>query len=141
MIGQFRQAELLPSRAGSPPQFFPLGVRFGKDSTGRVLAGLGAGIVWGFYLSPLGSSLTMITAVYLAALPAAAALFSSFIGFDLVLIARSMVAWRRLAARFVPGPGGASRGYVVLEDAKERDEREAREQLAELDLAALWEED
>jgi hypothetical protein len=102
-----------------------------------VLAGLAAGIVWGNYLSPLGSSLTLISSVYIAALPAAAALFARLTDFDPMLVIRSALAWRRLEGRFVPGPGDSASGYIVTEQL---DPGASPDREAELDLAALWEE-
>jgi hypothetical protein len=105
-----------------------------------VLAGLVLGIVWGVYISPFGTTITTISAVYLGAVPGGAALFASLTEFDPVLVVRSALAWRRLEGRFVPGPGDSASGYTVFEDRREREGREARRKAAEVDLASLWEE-
>jgi hypothetical protein len=104
-----------------------------------VLAGLGAAIAWGYYLSPFGSSLTLMSAVYIGAIPATVALFAGVLGFDPVLVARSAIRWSRLDGRFAPGSGESASGYVVTDDAGEEARREARERNAEVDLSVLWE--
>lgn len=103
-----------------------------------VVGGLGLGIVWGLYLSPLGSTLTMVSAVYMAALPAAAALFARLTEFDPWLVIRSAWAWRRLEGRFVAGPGELANGYIVTEETQM--DGTQRPETAELDLTSLWEE-
>lgn len=105
--------------------------------------GLGAAIAigWGFYLRPpLGTTLTAITAVYLGALPAGAAVLANASEFDVLLIVRSAFRWRRHEGLFTPGPGGSARGYVLREDHQEGPGAKARQRAPELDLASLWEE-
>lgn len=103
-----------------------------------VLLGLGIAITWGFYVSPFGTTLTVITAVYAVALPTAAALFATMTDFDLALLLRSAIAWRRRQGRFTAGPGSSARGYVVSEDEGDRASERRGPQLEELDLSALW---
>jgi hypothetical protein len=105
-----------------------------------IIVGVGVGVVWGLYLSPLGTYLTLATAVYLGAIPAAAALLASMSEFHLWLLLRSAFPWRRLDGRFVSGPGSSARGYVVSEDADGRDTRSGSGPVRELDPAALWSE-
>jgi hypothetical protein len=105
-----------------------------------VLVGLGAAILWAYELSPFGLQLTLISAIYIGALPAGAVLFANFTEFDLWLLVRSAAGWRRLEGRFAPGPGDSARGYVLVELADGRDGRGAERGATELDLAALWEE-
>jgi hypothetical protein len=102
-----------------------------------VIGGLALGIAWGLYISPLGSTLTMVSSVYMAALPAAAALFARLTEFDPWLVIRSALAWRRLEGQFVAGPGQSANGYVVTEEAQVN---ETGRESTELDLASLWEE-
>lgn len=103
------------------------------------LGGVAAGVVWGIYLSPLGPSLTLVTSVYLVALPVAAALFANLTEFDPWLMVRSAFAWRRLEGRFLPGPGDAARGYVVR-DTEPAQVATAAAQSLHVDLEALWKE-
>lgn len=105
-----------------------------------VIAGLMLAFVWGFYLSPFGTYLTLISAIYLGAVPAGATMLASVSEFDLWLLVRSAARWRRREGRFVPGPGDSARGYIVHEDPREHDADAVRRQQADLDLASLWEE-
>jgi hypothetical protein len=103
-----------------------------------LFCGLMLTIVWGVYLSPLPPTLTLLTAVYLGGVPAAAVFLASFSEFDLWLLVASALRWRRLDGRFLPGPGGEALGYR-LEWPAEQTRHSAREQAAALDLEALWE--
>src|SRR5438309_3871320 len=71
--------------------------------------GLGIGLVWGFFLSPLGAYLTLFTAIYLAAIPCGGVLAGALYEIDLFLVVRSAVRWLRLDGRFVAGAGAAVR--------------------------------
>jgi hypothetical protein len=104
-----------------------------------VLLGIGLAIVWALYVSPLGTTLTIMTSVYVAALPIGAGLSASFTDFDPWLMLRCALAWRRREGRYIPGPGQSPLGYVLLDDPHTRVERGAEERLADLDLASLWE--
>jgi hypothetical protein len=105
-----------------------------------VFAGVAIGFVWGLYLSPFGLYPTLISAIYLGAIPGAATFFASVSEFDLWLLLGSAIRWRRREGRFVPGPGGSARGYVLRLDPEENRGRATRSQLNDLDLASLWEE-
>ncbi|NLT06141.1 MAG: hypothetical protein GXY03_07500 [Solirubrobacterales bacterium] len=102
-----------------------------------VLAGVGLAIVWGTYVSPFGPMLTLTTSIYLAAVPAGAALLANVTEFDAWLMLRSALAWWRSDGRYVPGPGESATGYLVSGGAVD-DGAEARWLAAELDAAALW---
>ena len=103
--------------------------------------GLAVAIGWGFYLQPpLGPTLTAVTAVYLGALPAGAALLASMSEFDLLLMVRSAIRWRRHEGRFIPGPGNPVSGYVLRDPEPEETAGKTRERAPELDPASLWEE-
>lgn len=104
-----------------------------------VLLGIGIAIAWGLYLSPLGTYPTLVTAIYLGAMPAGAALVATTSELDVWLLIRSAIRWRRLEGRFVSGPGSA-RGYVVHEDAEPDTGSNGRPPVKEIDLTALWEE-
>jgi hypothetical protein len=103
-----------------------------------VLSGLAIAVAWGFYLSPFGATLTLVTSIYAVALPGAAVLFASLTEFDPWLLIRSVIAWRRLDGRFAAGPGGSAHGYSVLRDESGQEGEDARQGLEELDLSALW---
>lgn len=101
------------------------------------VAGLIAALVWGLYLSPLGSALTMLTATYLFGLPAVAAFLLSVSDFDVWLLVRSAMRWWRTNGRFQPGPGDRVRGYVLT--ATDRDlGDDLTDETPDLDLEALW---
>ena len=103
-----------------------------------VLAGLAAAIAWGVYLSPLSTSFTLVTSVYLVALPVAAALFSSLTDFDPWLVIRSAVHWHRQEGSYLPGPGVDGEGYTVTASDEESGSRTRRRNDAVPDLAGLW---
>lgn len=102
-----------------------------------VIAGLFVAIVWGVYLSPLGATLTFTTSVYVVAFPLAVALFANLTEFDLWIVARSALAWRRRDGLYVAGAGTTAHGYAIAEDpTSARDVARPDE----VDLVALWEE-
>lgn len=103
-----------------------------------VLLGVGVAFGWGLYVSPLGTYLTLISAIYLGSLPAGAAILASLSEFDLFLLVRSAIAWRRRDGALRPGPGCSARGYVVRPDAPDGS-APATPEAPELDLATLWE--
>lgn len=105
-----------------------------------VLAGAAASVAWGIYLSPLGPSLTLMTSVYIVALPVAATLFANLTEFDPWLLVRSALAWRRLEGRFVPGPGDGARGYLVRVEPQPDPMNAPSAESAQVDLKALWKE-
>jgi hypothetical protein len=105
-----------------------------------VLLGVGIAALWGLVLSPFGDYVTLLTAVYLGALPAGAAVLAGYTEFDLWLLVRSAVRWRRLEGRFAPGSGRGTRGYVLREeDDDEGGAAQALPRPRELDLQSLWE--
>jgi hypothetical protein len=105
-----------------------------------VAGGLGIAVLWGFYLSPFGLYPTLFSAIYMGAIPAGATFLASVTEFDVWLLIRSAIRWRRREGRFVPGPGSEVRGYVLREDPEEQGFHAARRATADLDLASLWEE-
>jgi hypothetical protein len=94
-------------------------------------------ILYGRFLSPFGPAVTFATAVYMAGLPVAAVIAANASDFDLWLFVRSAIGWRRLDARYLPGPGAATCGYRLTEPFDES-LRAERERVSQLDLASLW---
>jgi hypothetical protein len=119
-------------------------LRIGELTIGQWLAvALGVGIAggWALYVHPpIGATLTAVTAVYLGALPAGAALMASSSEFNLMLLLASAVRWRRHRRRYVPGPGARLRGYELRVDHAEASHGPRRAPVPVLDTAALWEE-
>jgi hypothetical protein len=103
-----------------------------------IIVGVGVAVLWGLYLSPLGTYLTLVTAVYLGGLPAAAAVLAAMSEFHLGLLIRSAIRWHRLEGRFVSGPGRTTRGYVVDDEPERRHPPTERRAMRELDPASLW---
>lgn len=101
--------------------------------TGVMLA-----IAWAMYVSPFGAYITLITAIYLGGIPAAAAFLASVSDFDVWLHLRAMAAWRRATGRFQPGPGDSAHGYVLTTDERDSDDV-AIADFIHLDLTTLWE--
>src|SRR5690242_18615755 len=81
-----------------------------------LFAGVMAALGWGMYLSPFGTYLTLISAVYVAGVPAAAAFLASVTEFDLWLHLRAMAAWQRAGGRFQPGGGSTAPGYRLTSE-------------------------
>jgi hypothetical protein len=101
-----------------------------------VLGGFGLAIGWGMYVSPFGSYVTLVSAIYLGGIPAAAAFLASVTEFDLWLLVSCAWRWRRSMACYLPGPGEVPHGYIVHAD--ERHQRARRPTAPELDLRTLW---
>lgn len=117
-------------------------LRVGEFTIGQWLGlfvGAVTAIVWGMYLSPFGTSVTIFSSCYIGGLPAAAIFLATMSEVDMTVLVRAAVRWRREEGRYLAGPGPATSGYVVRADARERARDESDGQLADLDLAALWE--
>jgi hypothetical protein len=82
----------------------------------QLLAGMVAALVFGIYLSPLPAMPTIFLACLLPGLPLAASYGAMGLEFSLGQGARA--AWRfwRHPRRYLPGPGGSARGYLVEPD-------------------------
>ena len=93
------------------------------------------GVVWAKFLCPVDGLWAAVSGVYIAALPSMPVFFASQTDFDLWLIVRGALRWRRAEGRFVPGPGAGGAGYRTdqLETAIEDD------RVLDLNLQALWE--
>ncbi|WCB91845.1 hypothetical protein DSM104299_00523 [Baekduia alba] len=118
-------------------------LRIGELTIGQwvsVALGVGVAGAWVLYIHPpLGATLTVVTAVYLGALPAGAALLAGSSEFNLFVILRSALRWRRHRWRFVPGPGDHVRGYVLHQDPANAPREARRQAVVDLDTTALWE--
>lgn len=104
--------------------------------TGVVL-GLVLALAWGFYLCPFGGYVAMGTAIYLGGIPIAAVFLASQTEFNLGLLLRSAVAWRRTDGRYAPGPGDEHPGYQITEPPATRSARGPLPTV-DFDLEALW---
>lgn len=102
-----------------------------------IFAGVVLAIVYGDYVHPFGTMMTLVTAVYLGGLPIATILFAGFSDFNLMLLLCSAIRWRRMDGRYVPGPGPPTSGYR-LHDATDWQTEAEGERLTELDLHRLW---
>lgn len=99
-----------------------------------VLLGVGAAVGWGLYMSPFGPTLTLTSAVYVAVLPAGAAVLGNATELNPALLLRSALAWRQREGRFMPGPGASAHGYVVGGESR----GEGAHTAADLDVGSLW---
>jgi hypothetical protein len=117
-------------------------LRVGEFTIGQwmgLFVGAMTALLWGFYISPFGTSITLFTACYIGGLPAAAIFLATMSEVDMLLLARAAVRWRREEGRYLAGAGPATNGYRVRADEDERRNGNHDGRLAELDLAALWE--
>lgn len=117
-------------------------LRVGELTLGQwfgLFVGALTALLWALYLSPFGTSITIFSACYIGGLPAAGIFLATISEVDLLLVARAALRWRREEGRYVPGAGPATNGYVVRADADQRRRHASDNQLADLDLAALWE--
>lgn len=113
-------------------------LRFLDFTVGQIAAlfvGVLVGIVWAKFLCPFDGMWAAMSGVYIAALPCMPVFFASQTDFDLWLLVRGALHWRRLEGRFVPGSGQTCSGYVT----GERDADAGDALVRELDLRALWE--
>jgi hypothetical protein len=102
-----------------------------------IFAGVVIALVYGYFVHPFGTMPTVVSAMYIGGLPIAGAMLAAFTEFDVWLLMRSAVGWRRLDGRYLPGPGAPSPGYRLDEpDEKRWDQNGHR--LATLDVASLW---
>jgi hypothetical protein len=116
-------------------------LRVGELTLGQwagLVVGAITALVWGFYVSPLGTSLTIFSACYIGGLPAAAIFLATMSEVDMWLLVRSALRWRREEGRYLAGAGRAAGGYVVRADDGGQAPRAHAAQLEELDLEALW---
>src|SRR3954453_14827043 len=114
-------------------------LRFWEFTLGQIAAafvGVLCGFAWASYVSPFGGLAGAISGAYIAGGPGAAAFGASQTEFDLWGLLAALARWRRRDGRYLPGPGGHVRGYLVTTDAGANDrEREA----LPADLDSLWE--
>jgi len=114
-------------------------LRIGEFTAGQWIAialGLFAAGVWATQLSPFGGWITAFSAAYMAMVPAGAAIAIGSSDFDIWDELKQLVRWHRTPGRYLPGPGSATDGYVLLADPT--DERRAAREAPDLDLTLLW---
>jgi len=102
-----------------------------------VIFGVALAIVWGTYVSPFGSRLTLFTTIYAGGIPVLLSILASQAEFDLWLRLRSMINWRRGGGRYIAGPGTSAHGYALFEEPRIERER-LRDDVPELDFTTLW---
>lgn len=111
-------------------------LRIGELSVGQwagVIAGVVFALLFAQYLSPIGGTAGLVLAVYLGAIPAAAAFFASLSDFDLWGMLAAALRRQRRPGEYLPGGGSIARGYTVLaEQARHRAGTEP------IDLDGLW---
>jgi hypothetical protein len=116
-------------------------LKIGEFTTGQwatVLVGTVLMLGWGFYLSPLGTYLTIITAVYIGGLPVSLALLATYAELNVWRISRAAFTWARSDGAFSAGPSDRISGYVLTPDPRTQRHGQ-RQSRPTLDLAALWE--
>jgi hypothetical protein len=103
----------------------------------QLLAGVLLGLVFGIYLSPLPPMATIFISCLLPGLPLAASYGAMGLEFSLGQLARA--AWRfwRSPRRWLPGPGRATAGYLVVPDP-DPDAPPGGEAAPARELEALW---
>jgi hypothetical protein len=121
-----------PAHLESKLRFFDLSV----GQIAVVFAGVLVGMVWAKFLCPVGGMWGAVSGVYIGALPALPVLFASQTDFDLWLMVRGAVEWRRREGRFLPGPGGSCTGYRTIDTAAGGG---LDSQRLDVDFDALWE--
>jgi hypothetical protein len=94
------------------------------------------GVVWAKFLCPVHGIAAAVSGVYIAALPSMPVFFASQTDFDLWLIVRGALGWRRIEGRYIPGPGETCAGYRT--ENPETASGDAG--VIDLNLQALWEE-
>jgi hypothetical protein len=109
------------------------------DFTVGQIAGLfcGAliGVVWAKFLSPVHGVAAAVSGMYIAALPSLPVFLASQTEFDLWLLVRGAVGWRRREGRFIPGAGETCTGYRT----EEPETASGEEWVPDFNLQALWE--
>src|SRR6188472_2628119 len=93
------------------------------------------GVVWAKFLCPLDGLVAAVSGVYIAALPSLPVFLASQTDFDLWLVVRGALGWRRREGRYVPGAGTGCVGYRTEQPATVT----SKGRVPEVDLQALWE--
>jgi hypothetical protein len=110
---------------------------FTAGQWGTVFLGIVVMLGWGFYLSPLGPYLTIITAVYLGGVPISLAMLATYAELNVWRFGRCAFVWTRADGTFSPGPGEQTHGYEISPDPRAL-MHEQREAALTLDLRTLW---
>jgi hypothetical protein len=115
-------------------------LKIGEFTVGQwavVFAGLLVTLLWGFYLSPFGPYVSVITAVYFGGLPISLAFVASFAEFNLWRFGRAAWKWGLAQGRYTPGAGSTAKGYVITPDPRAR-HAATRAGNGQPDLSTLW---
>jgi hypothetical protein len=103
-----------------------------------VMVGLLLALAW-WQVSPLGAAPTLFIAVYIVGFPVMCAFVATQGDIDVWVYFRSALAWRRGRARYLPGAGADTQGYVIASVATARERADAGMAMPELDVVTLWE--
>lgn len=116
-------------------------MKIGGELTFGQLAMLGTGaivaLLYMTYLHPWNLAFTLMTGIWLGGLPILFQLMASAAGISVSVLIGSAWSWWREPGLYTPGPGEV-RGYVITADPLERQVRDLEQQVAEVDLEALW---
>ena len=113
--------------------------QFSLSQWAQLLAGVLLGLLFGVYLSPLPPMPTIFIACLLPGLPLAASYGAMGLEFSLAQLARAGWRFWRAPRRWLPGPGEATTGYLVLPDTDPHEHPAAGPPPAPArDLEALW---
>ena len=115
-------------------------LRIGDLTTGQwagVLLGVVLMLGWGFYLSPLPTYPTIISAVYLGGVPIALSMLASYAELNVWRFAHKASTWVRTDGAYSAGPGDQVRGYCLTPDPR-AEHHARRSDSSTIDLAGLW---
>lgn len=115
-------------------------LKIGEFTIGQwagVVLGVALMLAWGLYISPFGSSITIATSVYVGGIPIVAAVLVSYAEVNVLKLVLDCARWRRSPARYMPGSGEPTPGYVITPDLQAA-QQSARSQIPALDLEKLW---
>ncbi len=112
--------------------------RIGELTFGQwasVFAGLMVAAAVVLWLHPFGMYIDLIIGIYAGGVPVVVAFIVSIGEFNIWLLIRAIIHWRRHDGRYTAGPGTLLQGYRILESPQDH----RFDAPAELDYEALWE--
>jgi hypothetical protein len=116
-------------------------LRLGAFSLGQWAQITAAGVaaaLFGAYLSPFPTQVTIFVSIAGAGLPVAASYGAMGLEFSVAQFARAGLRYWRQPRRFLAGPGEPTAGYAVLADEVHRRDAEAATDPATSEGALLW---